>query len=80
MRLLRFRASKINGFLDFDIKFNKDLTFLTGINGSVKTTVLNAIVSLITPSLHIIANMKFNTLKIEFENNDVKYFIAARKR
>jgi len=79
MRLNRFRASKLNGFLDFDIKFNKDLTFLTGINGSGKTTVLNAIVALITPSLYIIANTLFNTIRIDFDINGKKQFIAASK-
>ena len=34
MRIKHFRASKVHGYMDFDITFNDDPTFLTGINGS----------------------------------------------
>ena len=62
MQVKRFRASKIHGYLDFNILFRSDLTFLTGINGSGKTSVgtpLNCISQTIwerrrTPSLNVV--------------------------
>jgi predicted ATP-binding protein involved in virulence len=51
MQLKRFKATAVHGFLNFDISFNEDVTFLTGINGSGKTSVVQSIIALISPSL-----------------------------
>src|SRR6185437_12071525 len=77
MKLERFTGLGIHGFLNFRIKFNNDLTFLTGINGSGKTTVLNAIVALITPSLKPLADLSYTSIKVEFENEKKKLFVEA---
>jgi predicted ATP-binding protein involved in virulence len=68
MKLTRFSGTGIHGFLKFDVNFYDDLTFLYGINGSGKTTVLNSIVALITPSLHILAELEFREIRVEVEN------------
>lgn len=80
MRLKRFVGEKIHNFLDFDFVFNNDLTFLTGINGCGKTTVLNTIIALITPSLTNLAELKYGLIRIEFENDGNLCFIQARKK
>jgi recombinational DNA repair ATPase RecF len=46
MQILRFRATNIHGYLSFDVRFDTKLTFLTGINGSGKTSVIQLIVAL----------------------------------
>ncbi len=51
MKIIHYKAEKIYGHMDFDIKFNPNLTFLVGINGSGKTTVLRSLSALISPSL-----------------------------
>jgi predicted ATP-binding protein involved in virulence len=79
MKLIRFSAKGIHGFLNFSIKFNKDLTLLTGINGSGKTSALNAIVALITPDLAVLANLDFKELKLEINNDDATLSISALK-
>ena len=63
MKIRRFRAKEVNGYLDFDIKFNKDLTFVTGINGTGKTSALNSISALIFPRLDYLSNTAFKELK-----------------
>jgi energy-coupling factor transporter ATP-binding protein EcfA2 len=78
MRLTRFTGSGVHGFLKFDIKFRPNLTFLTGINGSGKTTAINAVVALITPDLSILSDLQFSEIRVDFENNGQKLFIAAR--
>jgi predicted ATP-binding protein involved in virulence len=80
MRLERFVADRIYGYLDFNIKFNKDITFLTGINGSGKTTIINAINAMLAPSLGSLADLDFKSLKVEFENEGKKGFIEVTKK
>ncbi|TIS67991.1 AAA family ATPase [Mesorhizobium sp.] len=79
MRLVRFTAAGIHGFLKFNIKFDETLTFLTGINGSGKTSALNAIVALITPNFSVLANLEFQKISVEVENGDERITISAEK-
>lgn len=79
MRLLRFTGTGIHGYRRFNIKFNKDITFLTGINGSGKTTVLNAISALVTPSLYTLADLSYNRMRLDFEDQGEKGFIEASR-
>lgn len=69
----------IHEFLNFDIRFNKDLTFLTGINGSGKTSVLNATISLITPSLSMLAELDYTSIRIDLEHDGKNGFVQATK-
>lgn len=64
MKISRFKGEGIRGYMDFDIPFNDDLTFLIGINGSGKTTVLKLISALITPSY-------FDLVQIEFKHAEL---------
>ena len=79
MRLERFTGESIHGFLNLDIKFFSDLTFLIGINGCGKTTALDAIIALITPSFLSLGRLDFKTLKIYFENLDEHHFVEATR-
>src|SRR6202007_2070672 len=65
--------------LNFDLSFNKDITFLTGINGSGKTTVVQSITSLITPSLLTIANLGFKWMSVDVENDGADVSIIAER-
>ena len=51
MKIERFVGTSVNGYLHFDVEFFRDLTFLTGINGSGKTSALNSIAALLLPRL-----------------------------
>lgn len=79
MKIAGFRGSKVNGYLDFDLRFNKELTFVTGINGTGKTSALNSIVSLLLPRLDYLAGDFFEQISIEIEENDQKVQLSARK-
>ncbi len=70
MRIISFRASEIHGYLDFEIKFFPDINFLTGINGSGKTSVLNGIAALISPSLVDLARMEYSRMEVEIETDE----------
>jgi energy-coupling factor transporter ATP-binding protein EcfA2 len=77
MRLNRFKAEGVHGYLSFDVKFLKDLTFLTGINGSGKTTAINAIVSLITPDLSTLSNLRYESLSVELSHENENFTITS---
>ncbi len=80
MRIKRFRATEVHGYLNFDIKFFEDINFLTGINGSGKTTVVNGISSLISPSLINLATSDYREMEIEIDNDgDHSINIWAKK-
>jgi predicted ATPase len=67
MRLKRFVGVGVHGFLKFDLRFRDDLTFLTGINGSGKTSALNAILGLITPDLGMLAALTFDEIALDVD-------------
>ena len=48
MKILELKITKLHDYIDYNIMFNKDVTFLYGDNGCGKTTVLNIITSIIT--------------------------------
>jgi predicted ATP-binding protein involved in virulence len=80
MKLVRFTGSGIHGYLKIVMKFNSQLTFITGINGSGKTSALNAIVALISPDLSILAGLQFDELSLELEHNAERIVVFATSR
>lgn len=64
MKISAFKGSGVNGYLDFDLEFNEDLTFVTGINGTGKTSVLNSIISLLYPRFDYLASAVFDEISI----------------
>jgi predicted ATP-binding protein involved in virulence len=79
MQLKRFKATAVHGFLNFDISFNEDVTFLTGINGSGKTSVVQSIIALISPSLSTLANLLFDRMEVEITHDDCDLSISATR-
>ncbi len=68
MKISKFIGTEIRGYMNFDISFNDDLTFLIGINGSGKTTVLRLISALITPSYFDLVQIDFKHVEIHIKN------------
>ncbi|HCA9874863.1 AAA family ATPase [Klebsiella quasipneumoniae] len=59
MKILTLFASKVYGYLDLNISFNEDITFLIGGNGSGKTTVLRLLQAIINPNIKDIITLPF---------------------
>ena len=68
MRLRRLNAKGVHGYLDFDIEFRDELTFLFGLNGSGKTSALRLLMGLLTPSFEVLSETRFGTASIEIES------------
>ena len=67
MKINRFTAENVNGYLNFDIEFNESLTFLIGINGSGKTTALKLILGLLSPSWVNLTQIKYSYAQVVCE-------------
>ena len=77
MKLLRFKAKKVYGYLKFDIKFDDKLSFLVGGNGSGKTTILKLIQAVLTPNLGDIYLIPFTEIELEIQNSSKNYEIKV---
>ncbi|MBQ21577.1 MAG: hypothetical protein CMD31_12540 [Flavobacteriales bacterium] len=64
MKLLKFKASNVHGYLNYKIEFHERLTFLIGINGTGKTSVLKLILGLISPSFNYINSIDFDEVEL----------------
>jgi predicted ATP-binding protein involved in virulence len=73
MRLISFSGKGIYDLFDLDtIEFDPGVTFLTGINGTGKTTAVYSIFSLITPNLHNLARVPHALFSLCIENKGEK--------
>ncbi|MDH0125770.1 AAA family ATPase [Brucella intermedia GD04153] len=78
MRIESFYAHGIHGYLNFELSFNHDLSFLTGINGSGKTSSLNSIVALLSPDLSTLANLEFNYIAVEITHDNKTFQVYSQ--
>jgi len=79
VKLKSFTASKVYGYLAFTIDFHSDLSFLVGVNGSGKTTILRLIQALLTPSLRDLISIPFKRASVTFENQGESFTISSKK-
>jgi predicted ATPase len=64
MRITSLHAENVHGYLPINIEFSEDLTFLTGLNGSGKTSALRLLMALLTPNLEELASIQFSTATV----------------
>ena len=79
MKIKRFIGRSVNGHLNFDIDFLDQLTFITGINGSGKTSALNSIAALLLPRLDYLAGEYFEVISLDILDNDKDVRLSATK-
>lgn len=69
MKLVSLAVHKLYGCFDYTVQFNDDVTFLYGMNGCGKTTILNITEAIITGQLYKLFDYKFDTIKLKYEKN-----------
>jgi len=70
MRIIKFVGKNLHGYLNLSPEFYPDLTFLTGINGSGKTSVVRGISSLLSPSLVTLAYTIHERMELVIYHNN----------
>lgn len=79
MRINRIVAEDVHGYLRLQVAFNSDLTFLTGLNGSGKTSVLRLLVALLTPVPEELISISFSSASVEVTEEGTPLNVWARK-
>lgn len=80
MKLISLYVQDMRGYITKKINFRDSITFLIGINGSGKTTVLKLLNGLLKPNLKELVEIEFSYLKIELEDNQSNStFLYCRK-
>lgn len=80
MKLLSLRVVNLHGYINKTIAFNDKMNILVGINGSGKTSVLNAINWLMKPVIKELCVNSFDTIQAEFTLDDAEYVITASQK
>jgi predicted ATPase len=80
MKINKFEAQGVNGFLSFDIKFDESLNFLIGINGSGKTTAIKLMLGLIVPSHKYLMKIEYKEAVLYCTNqNNQRIKISSKQ-
>lgn len=82
MKLKKFTAHNVRGYLNFDINFSDSLTFLIGINGSGKTTAIKLLLGLLAPSFKELCLIDFDFAQLDclIDNDKKQLTIKAIKK
>lgn len=67
MRIISLKVRELHNCFDYQVKFNKDVTFLYGSNGCGKTTILNITEIIITGALYKLFSYNFNNIELGYE-------------
>ncbi|RZK00476.1 MAG: hypothetical protein EOO43_25180 [Flavobacterium sp.] len=66
MNITKIIIKNLYGYLNKEIELNPDINLLVGINGSGKTSVLNAINWVLVPSFPNLCVNEFDKIEIDF--------------
>lgn len=79
MKITKFTATNVHGYLNYEIDFEDRLTYLIGINGTGKTSVLKLILGLISPSFNYLNNIEFESIELQCCDEKNKEFKISSK-
>lgn len=80
MKIKKFIATNVHGYLNYDIDFDERLTYLIGINGTGKTSVLKLILGLISPSFNYLKSIDFDFAELICEEQSHENVIISAKK
>ncbi|UNK62355.1 AAA family ATPase [Buttiauxella ferragutiae] len=79
MKIDNFRAESVYGYLNFNIDFNDDLSFLVGSNGTGKSTVIKLIQALLTIDIKELLNIPYESISLTYTNRNEAFRISSKK-
>ncbi|MEZ9733440.1 AAA family ATPase [Vibrio cyclitrophicus] len=80
MKLLHLKAQGVHGYLEFDVDFRDDVNFFAGLNGSGKTSALNLIMAMLTPSIDKLLEMRFSHASLVIRKSKEVIWINCSKQ
>lgn len=78
MKINKLKIEKLHGYIDKDISFKNEMSLLVGINGSGKTSILNVINWLLSPSLPHICVTEFELIEMTLTFEETEYIIQCK--
>lgn len=79
MKVTKLYAENVHGYLPINIDFFEDITFLTGLNGSGKTSALRLLMALLTPNIKELSSIAFSQAEVTIFDNEQSIVIKANK-
>lgn len=79
MKIKSFKAKNVFGYLNFNIRFNDDISFLVGGNGSGKTTALKLMNALVAPNFRELLQIPFEHTSLTIESESKSIEISAEE-
>ena len=79
MKIIRLHAENVHGYMPIDIEFKPDISFITGVNGSGKTSALRLLMALLTPNMEEFSSITFSQAVVTVEYEDSEVVVSAFK-
>lgn len=79
MKILKLDAENVHGYLPIDVSFFDDLTFLTGLNGSGKTSALRLLMALLGPNIKELTSILFSRAAVTVLDGVDEVIVSAEK-
>ena len=71
VKLISINVKKLYGCYDYHVNFNSDVTFIYGLNGCGKTTILNITEAIITGQLFKLFNYQFSDITLQYAKSSI---------
>lgn len=78
MRILKFEGTKVHDYINIDVEFNTDLSILTGVNGSGKTTAILLLQAILCPNIKDLISIPFDKLELDILYLNIEYKIIVK--
>ena len=78
MRILKFEGTKVHDYLNIDVEFNTDLSIVTGVNGSGKTTAILLLQAILCPNIKDLISIPFEKLELVILYLNIEYTIVVK--
>jgi predicted ATP-binding protein involved in virulence len=79
MKIKKLVAEGVHGYLPLEIDFFEDLTFLTGLNGSGKTSALRLLMALLTPNLEELGAITYTSALVTVTEAGETIQVSAKR-
>ncbi|ELB2154344.1 AAA family ATPase [Vibrio parahaemolyticus] len=79
MKLLRVYIEKLHKYISTDLRFDDDLSIITGVNGSGKTQILRLIDATLRLNIDYLDEIDFSIFSLEFEHEQEIFTITIIK-